>query len=241
MRAIHGGAGKRRSEGGSNAQELCKNGRVVSQSQIWIRVAAWSVAVAMPTCRGAVQNTQVIGTTATQAVLSFDVPDPSNCLVQISTEPDFVSRVNDTNTQLFPGSQSCARASTIVVGSHVTFVAGLRTSRQATDGNFYSLALEASRKHYFRIVSEGVDIDQGSFDTLAPPFGNTFPEPPPFDAAAPFNYPYPTVAPVPIGASATFANDPLTGIPFAPVTKAGLFNDSRGFQVHANRHPLAAK
>ena len=215
-------------------------GLSVSQ-QIWIRVAALLVVIAMPICRGAVQNTQVVGTTATQAVLSFDVPDPSNCVVQVSTDSDFSSRVNDSNTQLFPGSQSCARASSIVIGSHVTFVAGLRTSRQGTDGNFYSLALEASRKHYFRIVSEGVDIDQGSFDTVAPPFGNTYPEPPPFDAAAPFNYAYPTVTPVPIGASATFVNDPLTGIPFAPVTKAGLLNDSRGFQVNANRDAVAAK
>src|ERR1700730_11167222 len=95
--------------------------------QIWIRamvrrplpLAAWMVVIGIPICHGAVQNAQVVATTATQAVLSFDVPDPSNCVVQISTDPNFASRVNDTNTQLFPGSQSCARGSSIVMGSHV--------------------------------------------------------------------------------------------------------------------------
>src|SRR5271163_3637421 len=105
-----------------------------------------------------VQNVQFVGATATQAVISFDVPDPTNCLVQVSTDPNLASVVNDTNAALFPGSQNCNRASSSVSGTHVTFVAGTRTSGVGSDGLFHSLSLEANQPHYYRIISQGTDV-----------------------------------------------------------------------------------
>src|ERR1035437_1818398 len=131
----------------------------------------------------AVTNIHLNGATATQAVLDFDVPDPTSCTVQVSTDPAFGTLVNDTNTSLFSGSQNCNRSGSTVNGNHVTFVIGVRTSQQGTDGRFYSRALAAGITHYFRIYSQSdaaVVCDLNScFATKNPPFGNTFPEPPP--------------------------------------------------------------
>jgi hypothetical protein len=145
-------------------------------------------------CAAAVDNVRVTGTTPTQAVITFQVPDPSNCLVLVSTDSQFTNQVNDTNVALFPGSQNCNRASSAVDGNQVTFVAGLRTSKKsALDGKFYSLALECNTTHYFKIISQGVDIATGSFTTKNPPLGATYPEPAPYDPQGFGNYAWPNI------------------------------------------------
>ena len=185
-----------------------------------------------------VQNVQMQGATATQAVISFDVPDPANCLVLVSTDPAFATSVNDTNTTLFPGSQNCNRASSSVVGGRVTFVIGARTSRAGIDGAFYSLALEANRIHYYRVTSQGQDIftcdpAQNCIKTAIPPFGNTFPEPPPFNAAAPYNYAWPTIRPG-LDRNKPFV-DPITGIPAIPISGPSQGTNSLGPILNAAR------
>jgi len=180
--------------------------------------AGWALAVALCAplgLTGQIQNVQFQGATSTRAIISFDVPDPTNCLVQVSTDPNFVSLVNDTNALLFPGSQNCNRASSSVVGGHVTFVAGTRTSQPGSDGLFHSLALEANRMHYYRITSQGTTIftcdpNANCIQTSNPPFGNTFAEPAPFNPSAPYNYAWPTIR---AGVDRnTWFIDPLTGI-----------------------------
>ena len=195
-----------------------------------------SAALTIVCAFGQVQDIRFLEATATQAVISFTVPDPTNCLVQVSTDPNFATLVNDTNAVLFPGSQNCNRASSAVWGEHVTFVAGTRTSAQASDGLFYSLALEANRLHYFRIISQGVDFAScdpnfNCIHTRNPPFGNTFPEPAPFNAAAPFNYAWPTIRP---GIDRNrWVNDPSTGIPVSMLSAPVPVNNNGAVTTNA--------
>lgn len=179
------------------------------------RFALWVIALTAICASGQVQNLQFLQATSTQAEISFDVPDPTNCLVQVSTDPNFGTFVNDTNAVLFPGSQNCNRASSAVSGNHVTFIAGTRTSGLGTDGLFHSLALAANQLYYYRIVSQGTnfatcDPNANCIQTRNPPFGNTFPEPAPFNASAPYNFAWPTVRPM-LDRN-TWFTDPTTGI-----------------------------
>ncbi len=162
-----------------------------------------------------IQNVQFVGATATQAVISFDVPDPTNCTVQVSTDPTFATLANDTNPLLFPGSGNCNRASAVVNGNHVVFVAGTRTSALGSDGLFHSLALEADQLYYYRIISQSTrsftcTAGVNCIQTVNPPLGNTYPEPAPFNSQAPFNFAWPTIRPG-VDRNQWFV-DPLTGI-----------------------------
>lgn len=141
-----------------------------------------------------VQNIQVkeVRTTATQAVLMFHAPDTANCTVQIALDAAFTQPVFDSNTALFPGSQNCNRAGSVIEGNTVTFVAGLRRAQKATDNKFYSRALEANREFYYRITSGALSYD-GKLTTLNPPLGKSYGETYPYDEAAPGNYAWPTI------------------------------------------------
>ncbi len=180
-----------------------------------------SAAVSCAACGWAqVPNVVVQGTSPTQAVLSFTVPDPNDCQVQVSTDSNFNALVNDTNEAMFPGSQRCTRAGSIVSGSNVVFVAGLRTSQKGTDNHFHSRALECNRTHYVRIISQGVSGGAVPFTTQNPPLGAQYPEPPPFDATltAFGNYAWPEFD---WSDPSKPVIDPLTGIEIKPFTKPG--------------------
>jgi len=126
-----------------------------------------------------------IQTTATQAVLSFTVSDPSQCTVQVFSDAAQNHPVDDLSAALFPGSQQCNRAGSATVGKTVSFVAGLRTSQKASDGKLHSRALAAQTTFYYTIT-DLVDSQtaQGSFTTSTLPLGSLYPEQPPFDPNA---------------------------------------------------------
>jgi hypothetical protein len=133
-----------------------------------------------------VQNVQVLGTTPTQAILAFSVPDPNDCLVQVSTDPNFGSFVYDTDDLQFAGSQKCNRAGSVVDGNYVVFVAGLRTAQKGADNHFHSRALRCDTRYYFRILSQLQPENLPNprwFRTKNPPLGAQYPEPPPFDSS----------------------------------------------------------
>ncbi len=163
------------------------------------------------------------GASPTQAVISFTVPNPNDCLVQVSTDPTFTSLANDTNDTLFPGSQKCNRTGSTVNGNDVTFVVGLRSSQQATNGRFYSRALKCNTTHYYRIVSEFQPdpASPRSFQTTNPPLGAMFPEPPPFDPTlrAFGNYAWPELD---WSDPTKSVIDPLTGLEIKPFTHPGM-------------------
>ncbi len=126
-----------------------------------------------------------VQTTATQAVLSFRVGDPSRCVVEMYSDAALTHAVDDTNPALFSGSQQCNRAGSAVAGTNVTFVAGLRTSQRAADGKLHSRALAAQTTYYY-VITDQVDSQSsaGSFVTSTLPLGNLYPEQPPFDPAS---------------------------------------------------------
>ena len=117
------------------------------------RVTARRVAILMcsPACFAAIGPVSV-KSTPTQAILSFTVSDPAQCLVQVYSDAARTELMDDTNSTLFPGSQRCNRAGSAVQGTGVSFVAGLRTSQKATDGKMHSRALAAVTTYYFTIT-----------------------------------------------------------------------------------------
>ncbi len=145
--------------------------------------------------RSLVQRTRQghrIQTTATQAVLSFTVSDPSQCTVQVFSDAAQTHPVDDVSAALFPGSQQCNRAGSAIQGKTVSFVAGLRTSQKASDGKLHSRALASQTAYYYTITDlADSQTTQGSFTTSTLPLGSLYPEQPPFDPNAWDNRAYP--------------------------------------------------
>jgi len=162
-----------------------------------------------------------IQTTATQAVLSFTVSDPARCLVQVYSDAAKTRAVDDTNAGLFAGSQQCNRAGSAIVGTNVSFVAGLRTSQKASDGKLHSRALAAQTTYYF-VITDQVDSQTlaGSLTTSTLQLGNLYPEQPPFDATAWDNRAHPQFDWTVAQRNQTVV-DPLTGQLVRRVTFAG--------------------
>ncbi|MCC6392557.1 MAG: hypothetical protein IT167_18295 [Bryobacterales bacterium] len=178
-----------------------------------IVLAALMVVLAETAGFAAASNVEIKGQTSTQAVISFSIPDPAHCTVQLFTDPQRTQAVNDTNETLFPGSANCARPGSAVQGSHVTFVAGARTSQAAaSDDRMYSRALAVLTTYYYRITdtNDGQHVD-GSLSTANIPWGNLYPEQPPFDAKAWDNRAYPQMDWTPQGRDKVVI-DPLTGL-----------------------------
>ncbi len=162
-----------------------------------------------------------VQTTATQAVLSFSVTDPTQCVVQIYSDAARTHVVDDTNAALFAGSQQCNRAGSAIAGTSVSFVAGLRTSQRAVDGKLHSRALAAHTTYYY-LITDRLDAQSsvGSFITTTLQLGNLYPEQPPFDATAWDNRAYPQFDWTASQKNQTLV-DPITGQLVKRVTFAG--------------------
>src|SRR5271154_6373016 len=133
-----------------------------------------------------------IQSTPTQAILSFTVSDPTQCLVLVYSDAARTQLVDDSNSTLFSGAQRCNRTGSAIAGDSVSFVAGLRTSRKASDGKLHSRALAAATTFYYTITDLlSFQSANGSFRTRNPALGNMYPEQPPFDPNAWDNRAYP--------------------------------------------------
>jgi len=178
-----------------------------------MRFAALLLAV-VP-AQAAISNLQVVGTTSTQAVISYTAPDPNPCTVEISESPTYVPLVHDVDTALFPGANSDSRPGAISSGRARVFIAGKRTAEIAADNWRYSRALQVYTTHYFRITCGSAQA-AGTFQTSNIPVGNTYPEVPPVDRNNPGEYAWPYM---PWSAANPSMIDPQTGVLFKPVTK----------------------
>ena len=149
------------------------------------RLTSWMCVVFFsPACFAAI-GTVSVQTTPAQAVLSFTVSDPAQCLVQVYSDPARTQLVDDTNSTLFSGSQRCNRPGSAISGANVNFVAGLRAAQKAGDGIMHSRALAAVTTYYYTITDVlAFQTAQGSFATRDPAIGNMYPEQPPFDTNA---------------------------------------------------------
>ena len=158
--------------------------------------------------QGAIENVQVTGATATQAVVTYTAPDESPCRWEVSESDSLRPIVHDVNEGLFPGANQDDRPGSLLQGRQRIVVIGRRSAERAADGKRYSRALQANTVHYFRIVC-GSDVATGSFTTENIPLGLTHNDPLPVDPEAPGQYAWPTMSWTDRGEKVV---DPLTGL-----------------------------
>ncbi len=117
------------------------------------------------------------GATATQYILVYEAPTAAPCNLEVSEWPSFSPLIPDIDPEIFPGSNSDVSGS---AGTRY-WIVGKRTVQQSPhDKKFYSRALRADTKHYFRFTSGGCTVSRspsGTFSTANIPNGNTFVEP----------------------------------------------------------------
>ncbi len=166
----------------------------------------------------------VRGTTATQAILSYNLSAPSGsaCLVEISESPSYAPLIHDVDGSLFSGSNRDSRSGSVLNGGSHVFVAGTRGAAQlGLDVRRYSRALAANTIHYFRINNDSAcdsgGVAAGSFVTGTLPMGRMYNDPIPTDPSHPGITAWPEIR----GASRIPAVDPQTGARYVPMTVPG--------------------
>ena len=167
-------------------------------------------------------------TTSTQAVISYQAPDPAACTIEVR-EKGSSTLVHDVNPILFPGSNSdLTRASSVVVGQRRIVVVGLRVAEAASDTFRYSRALQVDTEHDHTITC-GASSYSGTFRTTNIPAGLAYMEPVPADPAKPGQTAWPELR---------FADrdqkiiDPQTGVLIRRISKATdvLLENNRNLQ-----------
>src|SRR5271154_1215149 len=166
---------------------------------------------------------QTVGVSATQAVLHYQAPDANPCQVQISPSASMTPLAADVDPQLFAAANQDNRAGSVFNSTSRYFVAGKRRADVALDGRRHSRALQAYTQYYVKVTCDGTPAT-AQFTTANPPLGNTYPEPPPFDATAFGNYGWPTIDWN--NPSLTYI-DPLTGIALARTASPGWYGASQ--------------
>jgi uncharacterized protein (TIGR03437 family) len=150
-----------------------------------------ALAVCACSAFAAISNVSVVGSTNVQALITYQAPDNGSCTVAVSESPTLSPLVHDVDPALFPGSNSDARPGSLVDGANRTFAVGKRSVEKASDGNWYSRALQTDTTHYF-LITCGSDTARGSFHTANIPVGITYPWPAPQDPAS-GNFRWPTL------------------------------------------------
>ena len=107
---------------------------------------------------------RVVGTTSTQAVISYTAPDTNACTIVVSESPTLSPVVHDVDATLFTGANLDSRQADLNNGQQRIFVAGKRQSDLALNGKLYSRALQVSTQHYFQVTC-GASVASGSFAT----------------------------------------------------------------------------
>lgn len=182
----------------------------------------------------AIHNVNVLGTTATQAVIQYTAPDNSACNVEISESPTYLPLVYDVDNTKFASASSDARAGSISNGAERHFVAGKRAAEIGLDTVRYSRALQAATRHYFRLTCPSTgDQATGTFQTSTIPFGATYTEPQAIDPAHPGSYALPTLS---TNDRTQRVIDPQTGILIKTVTlPQDVFVPVTGVPLSVNR------
>jgi hypothetical protein len=168
-------------------------------------------------CWGAAIEVRVVGTTPTQAILSYTAPSDDRCALEVSASPSFVPPVHDLDPSLFAGANFDNRPGNVNQGRQRVFVIGKRSAEAAAKGHRVSRALQVSTTHYFRLKC-GTAVATGSFSTANLAAGKAYPEIPMVDRNHPGEYSWPDMA---YGDRDPQMIDPLTGILFKPLSRPG--------------------
>jgi hypothetical protein len=170
----------------------------------------------------------------TQAVLSYTAPDSLPCALEVSESQTYTPLVHDVDTAIFLASNSDSRAGNISIGRAREFVAGKRDiefgNAGSSSGKYFSRALEANTRHYYRLTCTGGAVT-GTFATTNVPFGNTFGEPFQGDLSNPGNAPYPYLDPT---VRNSYYSDPQTGLRHTAVTFASDYFTSYTAQAYSD-------
>src|ERR1035438_5062380 len=148
----------------------------------------------------------VVGTTATQAILTYTAPSGNPCTLEVSESASFSPLGNDVTAAWVSRANLDSRTSGITNGTFRIVVVGTRTAQAASDGNVYSRALQTNTLHYYRITCDG-QAGQGSFTTANIPLGMTYSEPPQSDPL----HPGQVLIPTQFDNRGTTVIDPRTG------------------------------
>ena len=164
-------------------------------------------------CQAAITGVQVMGTTATQAIVSYTAPDANACTVQVSESSSLTPLVPDVDPTIFTGADQDNRPGSISNGQSRVVVIGKRSAELATAGPYtglrhYSRALQANTPHFGQIVC-GSDSATFTFSTTNIPLGNTYGDPWLADPAHPGDQPWPESIG---GVTPESFVDPLTGV-----------------------------
>src|ERR1035437_6548063 len=143
-----------------------------------------SVGTPQRVSRGNPFRVRIVGTTNTQAVLTYSAPDSGACTVKVSQQSSLTPLVHDVDPNLFPGSDQDTRPESITAQNSRIFVAGKRVTERAADGKNYSRALEAYAIHYYQVTCGSV-VMSGTFSTANIPFGMTYQDLPQLDPTNP--------------------------------------------------------
>src|SRR5579871_5662582 len=157
-----------------------------------------------------IANLAVIGTTPTQAILSYLAPNTNFCTVEVSESSSYSPLVNDVNGAFFSGANLDSRPGNLVSGMARIVVIGKRSADLALNGRQYSRSLQNNTTHYVRVTC-GTSVATTSFTTANLPYGNTYPDVSTSVLTSPGTYNWPT-----IDASTGRTTDPQTGVAMWP-------------------------
>jgi hypothetical protein len=143
-----------------------------------------------------ITNVSVVGTTATQAILTYSAPNTSPCSVAVSETADSNGNpqaplVHDLDPAIFPGADQDGRPGNLGNGSTRIFVIGKRDAEKGSDGRYYSRALQTNTTHYGKIAC-GSDTALFTFQTANIPLGMGYSDPWPSDPSAPGEWAVPS-------------------------------------------------
>ena len=150
-----------------------------------------STAAPQRTSHASSLRVRVVGTTNTQAVLTYSAPDDGACTVKVSQQASLTPLVRDVDPALFPGADQDTRPETVTAKTNRIFVVGKRITQRASDGKNYSRALETYATHYYQVAC-GSAVATGSFTTANIPLGMTYNDVPQVDESNPGQWMIPT-------------------------------------------------
>jgi len=163
----------------------------------------------------AIGNFNVLGTSATQALIAYTAPDGNACTIQVSQSAGLTPLAVDVDPGTFANSNSdLSRPSTVSSGLSRTVVIGQRRAQYATAGTYsgvrhFSRSLQADTPYFGKITCPSTgDSLAFTFTTGNIPLGQVYGDPWLNDPSHPGDQPWPEALG---GLTPESFNDPLTG------------------------------